>query len=148
MRKFTLRRKFPKTNTPILHALTPTQKKWLKEIPQKSLAAIQGKRAMPDDWYNLVFRLKVGVNLAKISYEKETVQQLEEVFEQVLVAYERRWKDSRWYPDEETLEWFVAAMAATDEMQDSSTRALMYEASIHVPKYMDKLNASQIPASI
>ena len=127
MKKQTPRKKL-KTNTPITIAIPKAQMLSIAKVPRISFKRFQDGIADVNDWYNLSFRVKVGLYLADKFYTEEAVIGL------TLAAKMCNNIGARWLSDKvvtatnEELVDIEAALDAVDQIDGENIRRYILEA--------------------
>ena len=117
-----LKRKKPKSKTPIVFKLSVADQEKLKAPPHKSLAALKAGTHTATDWFNVTFRIKVGYELAKAAYTQEAVDGMLDTLHACLSIRARYLATLRWSVTEEDLSLLELGIETTDLMQDDTTR--------------------------
>lgn len=125
-------RKKPKSNTPIIFKVAKAQQEIIKKPPRISLQRFKENKADATDWYNIAFRISVGVNIARSDYVQETVDAMIESFSVCESLFVNAKKDSgpHWSATPEQLEYLQEALDAVDQMQDETTRRVQLDAHL------------------
>lgn len=116
-----------KSHTPINIAIPKHLTEQIKKIPRMSLAALSENRAKESDWYNLSFRTKIGLDLAKAIYTDEAFVAMEEVFQVCLDMKDRFLLKGIWSVSEDEYQLLKIGLDATDQMCDETTRRIQLE---------------------
>lgn len=123
---------------PVCWSASPEGKSFLKDVPRKSFKAFQDKRATATDWYNLSFRLKVGLEIAKKLYIDETVQGFTESLD-ATVSIRKRYHasgDTLWEATVEEMALIESGLDAVETMHEENTRRDMRSAYQITDQYM------------
>ena len=117
-------RKRPQSHTPILLWLDPKQTAWLKAEPRHSLGLFEANRGSAKAWHNLLYRVKVGLELAKLRYTEETVGGFEVSVQAAMAIYRRAVANEGglWQASPEEIELIRMGLDAADTMQDETLR--------------------------
>jgi hypothetical protein len=123
-------RKKPKSFTPIVFKLTKEQQEAIKRPPRTSLNRFRANQADATDWYNIAFRIRVGVHLAKEEYAQSTVNDMCEAFTFCDVLHNRCKKPNGvdWSVTKQEADYIEDALNAVDIMQNETTRRIQLDA--------------------
>lgn len=135
----TLTKRKLKSYTPINIAVPKVLQDQIKRVPRLSLKAFIENKATSTDWYNLTFRSKIGLDLAKEVYTEEASVAMTDVLNACLGTKDRFVKTNVWSITEEEAELVLLGLDATDQMQDETTRRLQLDVFHLSDKYMKKL---------
>jgi hypothetical protein len=125
-----------KSNTPITIAIPKAQKDKIRQLFERSITAIEKDGGTVTDWYNVGFRTKHALEIAKLVYVQDVVDQLEAIMGMVTakVKYhpELNWHkfDSSELADIKTMHETMCAM------EDEVTRRIQLDAILTTDKYM------------
>lgn len=128
-------RKKPKSFTPIVFKISKEQQDAIKRPPRTSLNRFRTNQADATDWFNIAFRIRVGVYLAKEEYAQETLKDMSEAFTFCDVLYTRAKQDTGpdWSITADEADYLQSALDVVDIMQDDTTRRVQLDAH-HVAK--------------
>lgn len=128
-------RKKPKSLTPIVFKISKEKQDAIKRPPRTSLNRFRTNQADATDWFNVAFRIRVGVHIAKAEYQQQTITGMSEAFTFCDVLYTRAKKDTGpdWTVSADDIEYLESALDAVDVMQDETTRRVQLDAH-HVAK--------------
>lgn len=128
-------RKKPKSFTPIVFKISKEQQDAIKRPPRTSLNRFRINQADATDWFNIAFRIRVGVHIAKEEYGQDTVKDMSEAFTFCDVLYARAKQDTGpdWSVTTDEIEYLESALDVVDIMQDETTRRVQLDAH-HVAK--------------
>ncbi len=128
-----------KSHTPINIAIPKHLADQIKKVPRLSLEAIKENRGTSTDWYNLMFRTKVGLDIACAVYTEEASRPMADIFNICLILKDRFLEEKKWYLTASEYEDLLAGLDATDQMQDETTRRLQLEIFKNSDLYIKKL---------
>ena len=80
-----------KSHSPIVFAVPKELKDKIRKIFELSIKAMESGSSSSTDWYNAAFRTKHALEIAKVSYEKET--ELEFIPHPATWLNQERWED-------------------------------------------------------
>ena len=127
-----------KSHTPINIAIPRALSEQIKRVPHLSLKALANNQGTSKDWYNITFRIHIGLSIAKEVYTDDAVVAMHQVYEQTTKIMDRFIEEGRWYTNENEYEDLLSGLEATDQMQDETTRRLQLEvfknSDLHVKK--------------
>lgn len=131
-------RKKPKSNVPILMKLPKAQQEAIKRPPRISLNRFKQGIADATDWYNIGFRICVGLQLAKSDYVQETVDGVEGVYTLWKSVFERAKAPvaPNWIITENEVLEVEEALDAVDAMQDDTLRRSQLDAHLTASKIL------------
>lgn len=116
----------------------------LRNRPRESLARLATDNFTREDWYYVVVRAYVGLNIATQFYEEVTKLQMREAVDNIMQIAIKNIDTLVFKPTPEQLEWCHAALDATDEMTKDLPRSVYSHATLPVSKqicaYMEKHN--------
>lgn len=121
-----------KTYNPITFSIPATQQKILKSVPRHSFNKFKQGNADATDWYNITFRIKVAVEIAKVCYEQITVDEIQSVLTTLLDIKD----NSQWRANDEQLMAIESGLDAMDTLQDESTRRVQLDATHKAQTFM------------
>lgn len=128
-----------KTHTPINIAIPKHLADQIKKFPRLSLEAMKENRGTSKDWYNLMFRTKIGLDIACAVYTEEASKPMADIFNICLNMKDRFLAENKWYITESEYEDLLAGLDATDQMQDETTRRLQVDIFKNSDLYIKKL---------
>lgn len=134
-----LKRKKPKSKTPIIFKLSKAEQEQIRLPPHESLAAFRAASHTATDWFNITFRIKVGYELAKACYTAEAVEGMLDTLHACLSIRARYLATLRWSATESELELLQLGIATTDLMQDDTTRRDQLKAHHTARTYVHEL---------
>ncbi len=136
-----------KSHTPITIAIPKHLMDSIKRIPRLSLESFKESRGSSTDWYNLTFRIKIALDLAKRYYTDEASEALVDVFEDCLNLYRNFKSTSKWSITEEQYDSILMGLDAMDQIQDETTRRDQLEvfksSDLYVKKLIEKINRNE-----
>jgi hypothetical protein len=117
-------RKKPKSYTPIVFKINKELHEGIKQPPRTSLRRFREGIADATDWFNISFRIRVGIYLARAEYQQETVEDMTDAFMLCDTIYTRAKQDNGpdWTITPEEIDYIESALDAVDIMQDETTR--------------------------
>lgn len=129
-------RKKPKSNTPIIFKVAKEQQEAIKKPPRISLRRFIDGVADATDWYNIAFRISVGINIAQSDYVQETVDAMKECFNVCEDIFTNAKQETApvWSITNEQAEYLQEALDAVDTMQDETTRRVQLDAHLIAKK--------------
>ena len=128
-----------KTHTPINHAIPREQALHLKRIPRECLQRFKNKTPSGTDWYNLTFRIRICLDLARLYYVEDTIKEVQEVYDTCIAIKDNFKVTKLWQATEEQIAMLENGLDAMDQMQDENTRRNMLEPFKRSKIYVDKL---------
>lgn len=131
-------RKKPKSFTPIVFKIPKEQQDRIKKPPRTSLNRFRSNQADATDWFNIAFRIRVGVHIAKAEYLQETVDDMSQAFTFCDILYTRAKQDTGpdWSITADEAEYIESALDVVDIMQDETTRRVQLDAHHVAQKLM------------
>ena len=131
-------RKKPKSVTPIVFKISKDKQEAIKKPPRVSLRRFSEGKADATDWYNIAFRIRVGVHIAKQEYVQDTIDEMNRAFTLCDLIYTNAKKDTGpdWSITQEQIESLRDALDAVDIMQDETTRRVQLDAHLIAQKLM------------
>lgn len=131
-------RKKPKSHTPIVFRLSKEMQDAIKRPPRISLNRFKTNQADATDWFNIAFRIRVGVQIAKEEYTQDTIDDMVKVFSFCDALYNRAKRDTGpdWSVSTEEEQYIENALDAVDIMQDETTRKTQLNAHHIAQKFM------------
>lgn len=119
-----------------LFALTVAEKNSLLRMLIPSIEALKQNSFQVTDWYNITFRLKAGVEIAKVIYTTENLKDMEESFSACLSIKNRYVKTSIFNVTENEISHILTGLDAVDQMQNEVTRKQLTEAHLKAEAYL------------
>ena len=141
-RKMTLRKKVRQTAIPLLFGIPAKDRAWLREVPRVSLDRIKTGTGNGTDWYNLAFRCQVGLNLVRMDYTQETINQFNEQFDVFFTSIKRYEESQPFSFEPEEIEAVEAMLEAVDEITENLMRKFYIKATNKVFQQIDTRLAS------
>ena len=131
-------RKKPKSVTPIVFKIDKQKQEAIKKPPRVSLERFRQNQADATDWYNIAFRIRVGVYVAKAEYVQETLDGMNQAFTLCDLIYANAKKETGpdWSVTPEQIEILQDALDVVDVMQDETTRRVQLDAHLVAMKLM------------
>lgn len=131
-------RKKPKSVTPIVFKIAKDKQEAIKKPPRVSLRRFFEGKADATDWYNIAFRIRVGVHIAKQEYVQDTIDEMNRAFTLCDLIYTNAKKETGpdWTITQEQIEVIQDALDAVDVMQDETTRRVQLDAHLVAQKLM------------
>lgn len=125
-----------KSNTPITIAIPKAQKERIRQLFSLSIKAIEEDRDTPTDWYNCAFRAKHALEIAKVVYVQDTVDELQAILD-MITAKAIRYPEANWFKfDSGELDQIKSMHEAMSTMEDEVTRRVQLDAVLITEKYM------------
>lgn len=125
-----------KSNTPITIAIPKAQKDRIRHLFSLSIKAIEDNKDTPTDWYNCAFRTKHALEIAKVVYVQETVDELNAILDMITVK-STRYPEHNWFKfDSSELDKIKSMHEAMTTMEDEVTRRVQLDAVLLTEKYM------------
>lgn len=125
-----------KSNTPITIAIPKAQKDRIRQLFSLSIKAIEDNKDTPADWYNCAFRTKHALEIAKVVYVQETVDELKAILDMITVKA-IRYPENNWFKfDSSELDQIKSMHEAMCTMEDEVTRRVQLDAILITEKYM------------
>lgn len=136
--KTKLARKKPKSVTPILFKIDKEKQEAIKKPPHVSLNRIKAGTGDATDWFNVAFRIRVGLHIARTDYTQETVDGVMQAFTLCDLIYcnAKKEKGPDWTITADQAEVLEDALCAVDTMQDETTRRIQLDAHLQAKKLM------------
>lgn len=131
----------PNYKTSPMFALTYKQKQALIDLLRPSIEALKKNVFHGTDWYNIGFRLKAGVEIAKVVYVESTVKDMEECLKNCMSIKDRFIETKHWTVTDEELQSILTGMEAVEEMQNQVTRRQMMDAHLIAEVFMKQHKA-------
>jgi len=133
-------RKKPKSVTPIVFKISKEKQDAIKKPPRTSLRRFIEGNADANDWYNIAFRLRVGVYIAISEYTEETVDGLKSAFGLCDAIHTNAKKETGpdWTITKDQIDILQDALDAVDVMQDETTRRVQLDAHHAAQKLMKR----------
>lgn len=116
-----------KSRTPINIAIPKALADQIKKIPHLSLKALASNQGSSKDWYNITFRIRIGLDIAKEIYTEDASIAMQELYELTVKIMDRFIVEDLWYVTEQEYNDLLSGLEATDQMQDETTRRLQLE---------------------
>lgn len=136
-----------KSHTPINIAVPKHLQEQIKRIPRLSLEAFKESRGTGTDWYNLMFRTKIGLDLALAFYTEEGSDALKEVHDVCLELHREYKKINKWTITGYQYETLLSGLEAIDQIQDETTRRDQLEvfksSDLYVKKLIARINKGE-----
>jgi len=128
------------SRTPIVIKLNPIEQAAIKQPPRISLERFKSHKADATDWYNIAFRIRMGLEVAKQEYVQQTVDDIAEMFNLWLVVFTnaKQTTGPNWVVENNTLEDIESTLDAIDTMQDETTRRAQLSAHVVAKKILNK----------
>lgn len=125
-----------KSNTPITIAIPKAQKERIRQLFSLSISAIEEDRDTPTDWYNCAFRTKHALEIAKVVYVQETVDELQAILDMITVKA-TCYPEHNWFKfDNRELDQIKSMHEAMSTMEDEVTRRVQLDAVLLTEKFM------------
>lgn len=125
-----------KSNTPITIAIPKAQKDRIRQLFSLSIKAIEDGKDTPTDWYNCAFRTKHALEIARLVYVQETVDQLRAILN-IITIKATRYPEDNWFRFEiNELDEIKSMHEAMCVMEDEVTRRVQLDAILITEKYM------------
>ena len=137
-----LKKRKCKSNTPIVFAVPKTLQDQIKRIPRLSLQSFKDNKAVTTDWYNITFRIKIGLDIAESEYTNVTINPMVDVLEVCISILNRYRELNIWAITRDEVELLENGLDATDEMTDQTTRRVQLDAFHASDKYMKRIVAN------
>ena len=122
------------------HSLTEAEKQKVRSWVDDSLAKFKEGTAGANDWYNLLFRIQVGLELARAFYEDTTIAGMVAAKEACLVVMRRFNTDTVWRATPGELDEIESGLDAVNTMTGENIRRELlhahYEAREALKKYV------------
>ena len=131
-----------KSRTPINIAIPKAFAENLKAIPRNSLLALATNKGTAKDWYNIAFRLTIGLEIAKEIYTSEASEAIKPLYETAISLMDRYIEEDLWYINKVEYEELLIGLEATDQMQDETTRRLQLDIFKYADAHVKKLIAN------
>lgn len=131
-------RKKLKSHTPIVFKVSKELQDSIKLPPRKSLDRFRASCADATDWFNIAFRVRVGVQLAIAEYDRETMKDLTDAFTFCDTLCTRAKKDNGpdWTLTPSEINYIDGVLDWVDIMQDQTTRRAQLDAHHVAQKLM------------
>lgn len=129
--KAPVKKKRPLFSSNPLFKLTQDEAAALKETIHNAVEAMKGGTTNATDWFNVMFRLTIGMILVEKFYTLETVQEFKKSYLAcAAIEVEAKKRDFEvWTVTQDQWEWLFAGMEATDILQDRTLRKELLIAS-------------------
>lgn len=141
-RKMTLRKKVHQSAIPLMFGIPAKDRAWLREVPYVSLKRIKEGTGCGTDWYNIAFRCQVGLNLVRMDYAQETIDQFKEQFDIFFNSIKHYKEEESVFFTPEELEAVESLLEATDEITENLMRKFYIKATHKVFQQIDTRLAS------
>ncbi len=128
------------SNTPINIRISKEQQDAIKKPPRISFSRFQTSIADATDWYNIAFRLRVGLSISRQEYTQETTVEINAVFKlwETIMVKAKQITGPMWHVDRNVLDEIEAGLDAVDTMQDETTRRVQLHAHLEAQKVLNK----------
>lgn len=128
----------PKFSLPITTLLTKHEHLILKIPIHISMKFLAQGIAQATDWYNINFRIVIGLRLAELLYTDEVIKEFKHRVE-ISEGIWARFKETKvLQATQEEIEYLSSAMTAVDTMQDTDDRRSLIYVSRKAYTYMQK----------
>jgi len=134
-----IKKKKCKSNTPIIFAVPKSVQDQIKRVPRLSLQAFKDNTQTPTDWYNIAFRIKIGLGIAESTYTDDAIIPMKEVLQVCLDIKDRYLETKVMSATIEECEAIEIGIDATDEMTDQTTRRIQLDAFHASDKFMKSI---------
>ncbi len=130
-KKTNKKRKALTSRSPINMQIPKTQQEWLKKVPREAIEAIKAGTFDQTDWFNLGFRIQMGMELVREFYTEDSVKALQECFGAIESIRNRYLSiaPQEWTVTPTELAFLEAAVEAVDTLQDETLRRNQLPAS-------------------
>jgi hypothetical protein len=126
-----------KTHNPVVFAVPKELKDKIRRVFELTIKALEINTGTPTDWYNATFRTKHAVEIAKVVYVQETVDELEAVFNMLVLKASEHETNPDWYIFTESEVNQVKDMhEAMCVMEDDVTRRVQLDTIYIADKHM------------
>ena len=125
-----------KSNTPITIAVPKAQKDKIRKWFSLSIDAIVDNKDTPTDWYNCAFRTKQALEIARVVYIQETVDELQAILD-MIVSKAINYPNENWFKfSTQEIDLIKSMHEAMCIMEDEVTRRIQLDAVLITEKYM------------
>jgi hypothetical protein len=126
-----------KTYNPVTFAVPKELKDKIRRVFELTIAAIKTNTGTVTDWYNVAFRTKHALEIAKVVYTDETVKEFQTIFDMLVLKASEHESNLNWFRFNENEVALVEDMhEAMCVMEDDVTRRIQLE-TIHITdRYM------------
>lgn len=126
-----------KTHNPVTFAVPKELKEKIRRVFELTITAIKTNTGTATDWYNVAFRTKHALEIAKVVYTDETVKEFQSISDMLVLKASEHETNPNWFRFNENEVALVGDMhEAMCVMEDDVTRRIQLE-TIHIAdKYM------------
>lgn len=126
-----------KSHSPIIFAVPKELKDKIRKIFELSIKALETNTGNATDWYNATFRTKHALEIAKVIYTDETVKQIQDIVDMLVLKASTHQTDEYWYRfDNDQIDQIKSIHEAMCIMEDDVTRRVQLDAIQITDKYM------------
>lgn len=128
-----------KSHSPIVFAVPKELKNKIRKIFELSIKAMESGSSSSTDWYNAAFRTKHALEIAKVSYEKETELEFALILDMLLLKSSVHQTNPNWYIfTKDEVDQVKSMHEAMCTMEDDITRRIQLDAIQITDNYMKK----------
>lgn len=128
-----------KTRSPVVFPIPREKTEEIKRGPRLSLDAMRDGRGNSTDWFNLTFRIKIGLILALKFYTEEASDALEEILQHCVAISDNYATTYKWTITTEQYDALLMGLDACDQIHDETTRRELLDAFLASKTYVNKL---------
>lgn len=128
-----------KTRTPVVIGISKSDLEILKRTPRDGLDRISAGQGNERDWFNLMFRARIGYEAATLIYTEEAKEAFEEVQETCMSIVNRYKTAKLWTVTQEEKSVILLGLDAVDQMLLENTRRIMLEIFKSADRFVTKI---------